>query len=178
MIYRQPFAASVLVFSCEYRLKYGADKGLYEEQLREESKGEIEAHLLKPVRRQRDKGKACVIGIVQPCGDKAHGRAHKSDGSADNGGFECHRVSFLRIEHLACKSEGRRTAEGDLQRKRKGELYQDHRSCSVIRFTYPWYYVCRAFFSVRLQLLHYSKTELFFQRIFFTNFFCGRTNSS
>ena len=87
---------------CEKTLKYRPDKRLYKEYLREKCKGEIKADKLQPVRKQRQDGKALIIGIIEPCCKKAHGRAHQKDRGAYDHGLKDHRMAALGIKYHAC----------------------------------------------------------------------------
>lgn len=106
-------------------LEYRANERLNEEHLREPCKGEIEADQLEPVRQQRDDIEPQIIGIIQPCRQKAHRRTHNPHCRRDDSRLKDHRMRRSRIKALASQLERKRTADGHFQQIGQTEFNQD-----------------------------------------------------
>ena len=109
----------------ENQLEQGADQGLDKEQLGKESEGEVVAHQLQPVSQQSEQIETGIVGVVEPCGDKAHGGAHQTHCSADNGTFKQDGVSGTGIKNFTGQLEGAGTAHHALQCVGEDELYNN-----------------------------------------------------
>lgn len=104
-------------------LKHGSHKGLNKEQLCKKGEGKVKANKLQPRGKQLNHVEALIVGIVQKGGNQAHGRAHKPNRCADNGGFENHRMILPGVKYTACQLEGQRAAHKYLKYIGKAELH-------------------------------------------------------
>lgn len=88
----------------EQNTKYLTYKRLNEKQLTEKRKGEVVAHELQPIGKKRENRESLIVGVVEPCGNKAHDGTHNSHGSADDSRFKNNGMRCADIEHLACEA--------------------------------------------------------------------------
>ena len=102
---------SILKILCKKDFENRSYQRLNEEELCKERKGEIEANELQPVSKQSPHIEACLIVIIEKCGNEAHSRAHNANCCADDGSFKQHGMGAAGVEILAGEFEGQRRTQ-------------------------------------------------------------------
>ena len=109
----------------EQCLKHRPNQRLDKKQLGEKCKREVKAHQLQPVCQQRKKVKPYIVRVIEPCCQKAHGRAHQPYSGTDNSCFKYHRMGLPQFKILTGQAKRTGAPHNTFQPISKNKFNQD-----------------------------------------------------